>query len=138
MAGEPFVLLVEDNADDVELALLAFQQEAFPYKIMVARDGQQALDFLFGAGEYAGRDRNETPLLVILDIKMPRVGGLEVLRAMRGDPRLSEVKAVVLTSSDEERDRAEAEDLGAFLYLRKPMSFLGLREIVGRLKASLG
>jgi CheY-like chemotaxis protein len=126
---EKTVLLAEDNSDDVELARLAFAQEAFPYEIVVAEDGQAALDRLFSSPE--------NPALVILDLKMPKVGGLEVLKAMREDPRLRAVPVVVLTTSDEERDRAAAETLGVSLYLKKPLGFDELREIVRRIRAML-
>lgn len=129
MGSDPFVLLVEDNQDDIDLTLLAFEQENFSRRIEVARDGQAALDLL--------RAADAAPLMVILDIKMPRVGGLEVLRTMRAEPKLRGVKAVFLTSSDEERDRAAAEELGAARYLRKPMGFPELRAIIGELKALL-
>ncbi|MBI3299654.1 MAG: response regulator [Elusimicrobia bacterium] len=132
--SDKLVLFVEDNPDDVELTLLAFQQEKFPYKVVVAKDGQEALDFLFAQGEHSGRDRSEMPALVILDLKMPRVGGLEVLKAMREDRWLSYIVAVILTTSDEERDHAEAEKLGANLYFKKPMNFGELCEIVRQIQ----
>jgi two-component system, response regulator len=130
MGDEKIVLFVDDNPDDVELTQLAFEQENFPHKIVVARDGQQALDFLFARGEYANRDNASAPALVILDLKMPKVGGLEVLKAMREDRWLRYVVAVILTTSDEESDKIAAERLGANLYLKKPMSFTELRSTV--------
>lgn len=135
--SEKLVLFVEDNPDDVYLTMMAFEQEKFPYKVVVAGDGQEALDFLFAQGQYAGRDRGEAPVLVILDLKMPKVGGLEVLKAMREDRWLRYVVAVILTTSDEERDRTTAEKLGANLYLKKPMSVDGLREIVRQIRTLL-
>jgi two-component system response regulator len=112
----PFVLLVEDNADDVALMLRVFARVGVlgQDEIVVARDGAQALDFLFGSG---------TPLLpkvILLDLKMPRVDGLEVLRRIRADARTRLTPVVVLTSSDEERDVRESYDLGANSYVRKP------------------
>ena len=132
--SEKTVLFVEDNPDDVDLTLMAFKEERFPFKIVVAEDGQEALDYLFARGGFAGRDRADAPVLVILDLKMPKVGGLEVLKAMREDPRLRGVVAVILTTSDEERDRATAEQLGADLYLIKPTSFGALRDVVRRIR----
>jgi two-component system response regulator len=137
MSPERFVLLVEDNPDDVTLAELAFREEGFPYRVVVARDGQEALDFLFAEGAHSGRDRADAPALVVLDLKMPRVGGLEVLQKMREDRWLKYVVAVVLTTSDEERDRLDALRLGANLFLKKPMDYDGLRSIVGELKRLL-
>lgn len=132
--AEKTVLIVEDNPDDVELLRMAFAQEGFAYEVVVTGDGQEALDFLFARGAYSGRDRSRVPALVILDLKMPRVGGLEVLEAIREDGALRHVATVILTTSDEERDRVEAERLGANLYLKKPMRFGELRQIVGVLR----
>lgn len=133
--SEKTVLFVEDNPDDVELTTMAFKEEGFPHKVVVAADGQEALDFLFAQGRYIGRDRSDAPVLVILDLKMPRVGGLEVLRAMRADRWLRYVIVVILTTSDEESDRITAEELGANLYLKKPMSFQELCQIVKRIES---
>jgi two-component system response regulator len=117
------VLLVEDNPDDVELALIAFQNIGFPYKIVTAQDGVQALDFLFGTGLHAGRSKEEAPLLMVLDLKLPRVNGFEVLRRVREDPALKHLPVAVLTSSGEERDRAEALKLGADRFFQKAADF---------------
>jgi two-component system response regulator len=132
--SEKTVLFVEDNPDDVMLTLMAFKQAHFPYRVVVAGDGQEALDYLFAQGAHAARDRADAPVLVILDLKMPKVGGLEVLRAMREDRWLRYVVAVILTTSDEDRDRVTAEKLGANLYLKKPMSFAELLGIVGKIR----
>lgn len=131
------VLFVEDNPDDVHLTMMAFDQEKFPYKVIVAYDGQEALDFLFAQSKYAGRDQADAPALVILDLKMPKVGGLEVLKAMREDRWLRYVVAVILTTSDEEQDRVTAEKLGANLYLKKPNSFGELCGIVRQIRKLL-
>lgn len=117
------ILLVDDSADDRELFLRACEKARFKYKVDVARDGQEALDYLFGRGDFARR--KATPAMVILDMKMPRINGLEALRVIRADARLKHLMAVILTSSDEERDRTAALALGATLYLNKPLDFDG-------------
>lgn len=137
MTSEDVVLFVEDNPDDVDITMMALEAEAFPYKVVVARDGEEALEFLFGVGRYAGRDRGRAPVLVILDLRMPKVDGLEVLKAMREDRWLKYVIAVILTTSDEERDRVTAQKLGANLYFKKPMSFDELRAIVRQIRGLL-
>jgi two-component system, response regulator len=121
--NEDFVLLVEDNPDDVALALHAFREIRFPHKTVVARNGTEALDFLFGTGPYAGRDKTVTPLLILIDLKLPLIGGLEVLRRLKADPLLKHIVVVVLTSSTEESDHAKAKDLGTNLYIHKPTNF---------------
>jgi CheY-like chemotaxis protein len=135
MTSKKTVLFAEDNADDAELMALALAQAGFPHRVVSAEDGQEALDYLFARGRHAGRDRAEIPALVVLDVKMPRVSGLEVLEAMREEPALRDVPVAILTTSDEPSDRAIAEELGASLYLKKPMSFDELLLIVGRLRA---
>lgn len=121
--NDDVVLLVEDDPNDVTLAQHAMREVGFPYRIVIARDGAEALDYLFCTGPFAGRDRADTPLLILLDLKMPRVGGLEVLRRLKADPFLKHVTVAVLTSSREERDQASAGEYGANLYIRKPTSF---------------
>jgi CheY-like chemotaxis protein len=111
------ILLVEDNPDDVELTLLAFERSKIANEIVVARDGQEALDLL------AGRDPGVVPELVLLDLKLPRVDGLEVLRRVRADPRTRRLPVVILTSSNEERDVVAGYDLGANSFIRKPVDF---------------
>jgi len=118
-----FVLHVEDNPDDVELTRIAFQEAEFPYKVVVATDGAQALDFLFARGEFAGRDRRETPALVLLDLNLPKLHGLEVLRRLKADPVLKHVLVVILSSSNEDKDRKRAAELGTNLYIQKPVQF---------------
>lgn len=118
MAIEPkTILLVEDNADDEQLTLRAMRQSDIPNIIRVARDGAEALDKLFGAGQ------DRLPDLVLLDLKLPKVNGLEVLQKIRSDDRTKTLPVVVLTSSDEERDIVESYELGANSYIRKPVDF---------------
>ena len=119
------VLLVEDNSNDVDLTLLAFKEVEFTHQVVVARDGTEALDYLFGRGKFASRDKANTPVLVLLDLKMPKIGGIEVLRKMRADPLLKKIIVVVLTSSNEEREKTEALELGTNLYFRKALDFDG-------------
>ena len=118
------ILLIEDNPDDEELALLAFQQSNVANEVVVARDGVEALDYLFGTGPHAGRDVAVLPQVVLLDLKLPKVDGLEVLRRVRADPRTRRLPVVVLTSSKEEQDMIESYDLGANSYVRKPVDFV--------------
>jgi two-component system, response regulator len=119
MAAEPkTILLVEDNADDEQLTLRAMRQSEVPNIIRVARDGAEALDHLFGASAGA-----KLPDLVLLDLKLPKVSGLEVLQRIRSDDRTRSLPIVILTSSDEERDIVESYNLGANSYIRKPVDF---------------
>lgn len=120
---ENSVLLVEDNADDVDLTLLAFSEIRFPYQMAVVRDGAEALDYLFGRGKYGKRGKENTPTLVLLDLKLPKLDGLEVLRIMRADSLLKYVVVAILTSSKEETDRISALNLGTNLYFRKALDF---------------
>lgn len=120
---EKFVLYVEDNPDDIELTAVSFEKCRFPYRMEVVHDGAEALDFLFASGKYKNRDKGDTPVLIILDLNLPKVHGLEVLRRIRATRWLKYVTVVVLTSSNEERDRVDAESLGANLYMQKPVDF---------------
>lgn len=117
------LLLVEDNPDDVLLTVTALKQYHLANEIVVARDGEEALDYLFCRGTHAGRDPNDLPQVIFLDIKLPKVDGLEVLRAVRGDPRLGKLPVVILTSSSEQRDVVESYRLGVNSYVRKPVDF---------------
>lgn len=117
------ILLVEDNPDDVTLTLRAFRKNSLPTEVVVAEDGAVALDYLFGTGRFAGRDPSCTPDLVLLDLKLPKIDGLDVLRRIRSDPRTRLTPVVVLTSSKEEQDLIESYRLGANSYIRKPVDF---------------
>ena len=127
------VLLVEDNDDDVQLTLRAFQKNKLANRIHVATDGQEALDFLFCRGAHASRDPADLPQLILLDLKLPRVDGLDVLRQIRGDERTRTIPVVVLTSSNEERDLVESYRLGANSYVRKPVNFQEFTEAAHQL-----
>jgi len=117
------ILLVEDNPDDEALTLRAFKKHNITNDVVVAHDGAEALEYLFGTGRYAGRDMALTPQLILLDLKLPKVDGLEVLRQLRADDRTRLLPVVVLTSSTEERDLVESYRLGANSYVRKPVDF---------------
>lgn len=125
MAGEGGVeiLLVEDNPSDVELTLHAFKKNKLTNRIHVVRDGAEALDFIFGTGGYAGRDVSDQPKVILLDIKLPKVDGLEVLRRIKADPRTRTIPVVLLTSSREERDIIDGYNLGGNSYIVKPVEF---------------
>ena len=117
------ILLVEDNADDEALTLRALRKHNVSNEIVVARDGVEALDFLFGTGAHAGRDPGVLPELVLLDLKLPKIDGLEVLKRMRADPRTHLLPVVILTSSKEQQDIVNGYSLGANSYVRKPVDF---------------
>ena len=124
MTDEPVeILLVEDNPNDLELTLHALRKHRLANSISVARDGAEALDFLFCTGEHAHRTPAGPPKLILLDLKLPKLSGLQVLRRVREDPRTANVPIVVLTSSSEDRDIAEAYRLGANSYIVKPVDF---------------
>jgi two-component system response regulator len=124
MAEQPVeILLVEDNPNDVELALHALKKNNLSNQVHVVRDGVEALDFIFGTGPYAGRDLGAVPRVILLDLKLPRVDGLEVLRRVKADPRTRAIPVVVLTSSREERDIIESYQLGVNSYIVKPVNF---------------
>ena len=131
--SEKVILLVEDNADDEELTLRALAKSNIMNRVVVARDGAEALDYLFARGAYAGRDPNETPQVVLLDLKLPKVDGLEVLRQLRADPRTRRLAVVILTSSGEEQDVLRGYDLGANSYIRKPVDFTQFVDAVRQL-----
>ena len=117
------ILLVEDNPDDEELTLRALKKNNIQNEVIVARDGVEALDYLFGTGRYAGRDVTQVPSVTLLDLKLPRIDGLEVLKRMRADERTKFLPVVILTSSKEEQDLLNGYALGANSYIRKPVDF---------------
>lgn len=127
------ILLVEDNAGDAELARRALEMHDAADKLVVATDGVEALDYLFGTGAYEGRDMSVMVSLILLDLKLPRMDGLEVLRRLHADHRTALIPVVVLTSSDREADLTESYKLGCNSYLRKPDTFAGLLEAMGQL-----
>jgi len=117
------ILLVEDNPDDEALTLRALKKNNIKNEVVVAHDGAEALDYLFGTGKYAGRNTDVLPQVVLLDLKLPKVEGLEVLRRVRADQRTKLLPVVILTSSNEEQDRIDGYGLGANSYVRKPVDF---------------
>jgi two-component system response regulator len=117
------ILLVEDNPDDEELTMRAFEVSKLTNEIVVARDGMEALDYLFATGAHADRDPEQLPQVVLLDLNLPKIDGLEVLRRIRADARTRRLPVVVLTSSNEERDIVKSYDLGANSFVRKPVDF---------------
>jgi CheY-like chemotaxis protein len=127
------ILLVEDNPDDIELTLHALRQEKLANRIEVARDGEEALDFLFCRGPYAQRSFEQAPRVVLLDLKLPKVDGMEVLREMKKDPRTQAIPVVILTASREECDLVNGYHLGANGYVQKPVDFDNFRNIVKQL-----
>ncbi|MFZ3342254.1 MAG: response regulator [Terriglobales bacterium] len=124
------ILLVEDNQDDVELALHALQRGKVANRIFVARDGEEALDFLFCRGPFADRSFDHPPKLVLLDLKLPKVDGMEVLKQLKGDPRTQKIPVVIMTSSREERDLVNGYSLGVNSYIQKPVDFDQFRETI--------
>lgn len=127
------ILLAEDNPDDEALTLRALQKNNIKNEVVVVRDGVEALDYLFANGPFAGRDASSMPQLILLDLKLPKVDGLEVLRRLRADPRTKLVPVVILTSSNEEKDLINGYGLGANSYVRKPVDFVQFTEAVRQL-----
>lgn len=127
------IFLVEDNPDDEALTLRAFRKKKIMNKVEVAHDGEQALDYLFGRGRYAGRDISIQPAVTLLDINLPKVDGLEVLKEIRSHPETKLLPVVILTSSREEQDIVTSYHLGANSYIRKPVDFEKFVEAVGNL-----
>ncbi len=127
------ILLVEDNPDDAALTVHALETNKIGNTLVIARDGVEALDYLFGSGSYAGRNPADLPAVVLLDLKLPRIDGLEVLRRVRSDGRTHLLPVVILTSSNEEEDRIKGYALGANSYVRKPVDFDDFVRAAGQL-----
>lgn len=127
------ILLVEDNPDDIALTLRAFEKNKILNQVTVVRDGAEALDYLFGMGAYDGRDTSVQPQVILLDLKLPKIDGLQVLRRIRNDERTELVPVVILTSSREEQDLISSYSLGANSYIRKPVDFAQFSEAVRQL-----
>jgi two-component system, response regulator len=130
---KPVILLVEDNPRDELLALRAFKKSRIANEVVVARDGVEALDYLFATGDYVGRDMRELPQIMLLDLKLPRVDGLQVLQTVRANEQTRFLPVVILTSSDEQRDLVESYRLGVNSYVRKPVDFSRFAEAVDHL-----
>lgn len=133
--AKKFILLVEDNPDDEELTRLAFAESCTGIELVVARDGQEALDFLFAAGPHQHRNVFERPQLILLDLKLPKVDGLEVLRAIRADARTRFLPVIILTTSREEKDLLACYSNGANSYIRKPVDYTRFVDVVHQLCA---
>jgi two-component system response regulator len=131
--GKPLILLVEDNPDDEALTLRALRKSNIANEVVVARDGVEALDYLFATGAHEGRHPAAMPQVVLLDLKLPRVDGLEVLRRVRADDRTRFLPVVVLTTSTEQKDIVDSYQLGANSYIRKPVDFVQFSEAVQQL-----
>ncbi len=127
------ILLVEDNPDDVELTLHALRQEKLANQVAIARDGEEALDFLFCRGPHSGRTFANGPKVVLLDLKLPKVDGIEVLRQVKNDPRTKAIPVVVVTASREEKDMVNSYHLGVNAYIQKPVDFEKFRDVVKQL-----
>lgn len=127
------ILLIEDNPDDVELTLQAFKRARFVNSVRVARDGAEALDLFFGKGAFADHIKDARHQIVLLDLNLPKVNGIEVLRRLKADKRTCNISVVVLTISDKDRDISECEKLGAAAFITKPVSFQGLSKVTPEL-----
>jgi len=127
---EKTILLVEDNLDDVDLTIMAFKKSNILNKVIVAKDGAEALDYLYGTGMYAGRDTKELPVVILLDLKLPKIDGMGVLRSIRQNEVTRLIPVVILTSSAEQRDVVEGYKLGANSYIRKPVDYEQFSEAV--------
>ncbi|MEO6003091.1 MAG: response regulator [Opitutus sp.] len=128
--NEVQILLVEDDPDDLEMTVRALRKSNLANRIEVVRDGAQALDYIFGEGAYRGRQIEALPKLILLDLKLPKIDGLEVLRRVKGDPRTKAIPVVVLTSSKEQRDIVESYQIGVNSYIVKPVNFDGFMNAV--------
>jgi len=130
LAKEKKILLVEDNPKDAKLTIMGFRDNNMMNEIIHVKNGAEALEYLFSTGQYEGRDTSQPPQVVLLDLKLPKIDGLEVLRRIRDDERTRLLPVVVLTSSNEERDLVESYSLGANGYVRKPVDFSEFTEVV--------
>jgi two-component system, response regulator len=130
IADKKIILLVEDNPDDVELTIRAFRQNKISNKMIVARDGVEALDYLLGTGKYAGRNVQDLPVVILLDLKLPKIDGLEVLKRIRENELTHLLPVVILTSSKEQQDLINGYQLGANSYIRKPVDFNKFTEAI--------
>ena len=133
MIREITILLVEDNPHDEELAMLAFKKANLHQEVIVVRDGAEALDYIFCRGKFKGDDCFPTPKIILLDLKLPKIHGLEVLRQIKNDPENMKIPVVILSSSNQERDIIECYELGANSYIVKPVDFNEFTETVGQL-----
>jgi CheY-like chemotaxis protein len=133
MESDKIILLVEDNPDDEALTLRALKKNNIQNEVVVARDGVEALDYLFGIGIHSGRNTRIQPQIILLDLKLPRIDGLEVLRQLRADQRTALLPVAILTTSNEERDILSSYQLGANSYIRKPVDFEQFMEAVRQL-----
>jgi CheY-like chemotaxis protein len=133
MTSNKVILLVEDNPDDEALAIRALKRHHIGNEIIIAHDGVEALDYLFGTGIYAGRDIAMKPTVILLDLKLPRVDGLEVLQRLRADERTRLLPVVVLTTSSEEQDMLDSYSYGCNSYIRKPVDFIQFSEAIRQL-----
>ena len=127
------ILLVEDNPNDLELTMHALTKHNLANKIHVVRDGEEALDFLFCRGAFGGRTFDNAPKVVLLDLKLPKVDGLEILRAVKSDARTKAIPVVVMTSSKQQRDLVESYQLGVNSYIQKPINFAEFQEVIRQL-----
>jgi len=130
---ERYILLVEDNPDDEELTLLSLRKNNLAHEIVVVRDGVEAIEYLFGSGQYMGRDVQRVPTVILLDLKLPKLDGLGVLKRLRADERTRTLPVVVLTSSSQDADVIASYNLGANSYVRKPVEFGAFVEAVSSL-----
>jgi CheY-like chemotaxis protein len=130
---EKHILLVEDDPDDVKLTLKALEKSRVANTVEVVQDGVEALDYIFATGKFAGRDRSVMPQLILLDLKMPKLDGLEVLRRIRSDEKTKLLPVVILTTSSEDKDRIDSYKLGANSYIRKPVDFHQFADAVQQL-----
>jgi len=133
MLNSKIILLIEDNPSDIALTQRALERARIVNQLVVAQDGQEALDYLFGAGIYQNRDSTDIPMLTLMDMKLPKVSALDVLRKVRSDPRTRRIPVVILTASNEEQDIAAGDDLGVNSYIRKPVDFSQFAQVVEHL-----